>query len=535
MAHDFRTTGHTEQQAIRRRAWHFWVAFISLVAMTQARAADEKFAVLEYRVLHNSVLSPRQIEAAVYPHLGPDKTLADVQAARADLEKAYHDAGYSTVFVDIPEQSIENGVVRLQVTEGKVERVRVLGTRYFANRRILAAMPSLTPGEVPYFPEVQADLQRLNRASPDLAVVPVLRAGSEPGTMDVDLKVKDDLPLHASAEFDNRYTPNTTPNRVNLNLSYGNLFQREQTFSLQYQTAPADTQDTTVISGTYVLPVGQSGDNFSLYGVKTNSNVAAIGTLGVIGKGYIAGTRYTLQLPTAGSLYPSLVFGLDYKDFQENEVLSSGSLQSPIKYLNWSALYGAALQSNGKVTTFDVGVNFGIRGLLNSTDAFENKRSMASPNYFYLHGDATHEEPLPFGTKLALRLSGQFTTEPLIDNEQFAIGGVGSVRGYLESEALGDMGANGSIELRSPSLPSLFGVRPREAYIYVFYDGGIVAIIDPLPLQSNRMDLLGYGVGFRIAGYAGFDAGLDWTRAQVTTLYERSGDMRIQFHVRYAF
>jgi hypothetical protein len=47
--------------------------------------------------------------------------------------------------------------------------------------------------------------------------------------------------------------------------------------------------------------------------------------------------------------------------------------------------------------------------------------------------------------------------------------------------------------------------------------------------------LLGYGVGFRIAGYAGLDAGLDWTRAQVTTLYERSGDMRIQFHVRYAF
>ena len=53
-------------------------------------------------MLHNSTLTPRQVEAAVYPHLGPDKTLQDVQAARADLEKAYHDAGYSTVFVDIP-------------------------------------------------------------------------------------------------------------------------------------------------------------------------------------------------------------------------------------------------------------------------------------------------------------------------------------------------------------------------------------------------------------------------------------------------
>jgi len=511
------------------------VAACLLTMVRTAAGAEEQFSIMEYRVLHNTTLSTRQVEAAVYPHLGPNKTLVDVQAARADLEKAYHEAGYSTVFVDIPEQTVDSGIVRLQVTEGRLERVRVVGSRYFSSRRILASIPSLAEGQVPHFPEVQSDLARLNRESPDLSVAPILRAGPDPGTTDVDLKIKDTLPLHASAELNNRYSPDTAHDRVNVNVSYGNLFQREQSLSLTYQTAPSDTKDATVLSGTYVAPVGNGGDNFSLYGVKTDSNVAAIGTIAVIGKGKIFGSRYTLALPSFGSFYPSMVFGVDFKDFEENTLLSSGSLQTPIKYLNWSALYGAALQTGKATTTFDVGANFGIRGLLNSTDAFEAKRYLARPDYFYLRFDASHDQPLFFGTDLALRLLGQFTSEPLIDNEQFSIGGVQSVRGYLESEALGDTGASGSLELRSPSLPSLLGVTVHEVYVYVFYDGGIVAIIDPLPQQSARMDLVSSGLGFRVIGFAGFDASLDWAKVHVTSAYERSGDSRVQFHIRYAF
>src|SRR4029077_11587293 len=77
----------------------------------------EAFPILEYRVLGNTVLDTRRVERTVYPHLGPTRTLNDVQAARGELEKAYRDAGYSSVFVDIPEQSVESGIVRLKVTE----------------------------------------------------------------------------------------------------------------------------------------------------------------------------------------------------------------------------------------------------------------------------------------------------------------------------------------------------------------------------------------------------------------------------------
>jgi hemolysin activation/secretion protein len=499
-------------------------------------AAGEHFALLEFRVLNNSVLDVRQVERAVYPHLGPDKTIADVQAARADLEKAYRDAGYSTVYVDIPEQRVEEGVVRLAVTEGRLNRVAVTGTRFFLNRRILAAVPGLAPGTVPHFPDVQRQANALNQASPDLSVVPVLKPGSLPGTVDVDLKVKDQLPLHASVEVNNRYTADTSPTRLNVNLSYDNLFQRYQTLSLQYQTSPQDARDARVLAGTYLAPLPGLGGTLAIYAVDSSSDVATVGTLGVLGKGHVYGSRYIMPLTATGGFSPSLTLGVDLKNFEESILLaSSPALQTPIKYLNWSIAYGGSLVKDRRSTSFNIATDFGIRGLLNNPAEFEDKRFLANPDYMYWHLDAAHLQPLPWGFEVALRAAGQYTTEPLIDNEQFAVGGVESVRGYLEAEALGDSGATGSLELRTPHLASAFGIHPREAYAYLFYDAGFVTLVDPLPTQVARQDLRSVGVGFRISGYAGFDAGLDWARALVATGYESANDSRIQFHFRYGF
>lgn len=505
-------------------------------AATPADSRADHFAILEYRVLNNTLLATRKIERAVYPHLGPDKTFKDVQAARADLERAYRNAGYSTVYVDIPEQSVDGGIIRLQVTEGRLDRVHVVGTRYFVNRRIVAALPSLQPGSVPYFPDVQKDLTRLNQLSADLRVAPILKPGPLPATVDVELKVKDTLPLHASVEVNDRYTADTTHTRLSVNLSYANLFQREQTLSLQFQTAPANARDARVLAATYLAPIPSVGSTLALFAVKTDSDVATVGTLAVLGKGHIFGSRYILPVEHSGSYYPTLTFGADYKKFDENVLLTTSSgVETPIKYLNWSFVYGGSIVNSRRPTTFTVAANFGVRGLVNDSAEFESKRAGAQPDYIYWRADGTHVEPLPFGGVVQFRAAGQFTTAPLIDNEQFAIGGVDTVRGYLEAEALGDIGINGSVELHSPEAPSVFGLHAQQAYLYTFYDAGVVNLIDPLPTQTSRYDLRSWGVGWRVSGFAGFNAEFDWARALLATAYERANGSRIHFYFRYGF
>src|SRR5262245_52943529 len=122
-------------------------------------AQPETFDIEEIRVLGNTRLPALEVEKAVYSSTGPAKSIADVESARLALETAYRLAGYSTVYVDIPEQSVDDGVVRLKVTEGQLGRVRIEGAKYFSARRVRAALPEIAPGDVPNTPELQPGLR----------------------------------------------------------------------------------------------------------------------------------------------------------------------------------------------------------------------------------------------------------------------------------------------------------------------------------------------------------------------------------------
>jgi hemolysin activation/secretion protein len=161
-------------------------ALLAFAALTSRAAESEppmpKFDILEYQVEGNTRLSDIDIERAVTPFLGEAKTLNEVEAARAALERAYHDAGYLTVVVSIPEQRVDDGNVILAVTEGQVERLRVKGAEYHLASGIKQQVPELAEGNVPYFPEVQRELESLNRSA-DLKAAPVLKAGRTPGSV----------------------------------------------------------------------------------------------------------------------------------------------------------------------------------------------------------------------------------------------------------------------------------------------------------------------------------------------------------------
>ncbi len=53
------------------------------------KPAEARFDILDYVVDGNTVLSVRDIEEAIYPFLGEQRSAADVDSARAALENAY--------------------------------------------------------------------------------------------------------------------------------------------------------------------------------------------------------------------------------------------------------------------------------------------------------------------------------------------------------------------------------------------------------------------------------------------------------------
>lgn len=510
--------------------------------------AGEPFDLFEIRVLGNTVLPVAEVETALYPSLGEHRSIRHVEQARDALIELYRARGYGAVTVDIPEQDVIDGIVRLQVTEGRLDRLRITGARYFANRQIRRAM-SVERGEVLNIPALQADLAAVNRRTADRAVTPVLRAGRTPGTVDLELKVQDELPVHGSLDVNDRYTADTSRTRAAVNLSYGNLFQKLHSLSLQYQTAPESPEETRVLAATYVMPFESTGHSLAIYAVDTNSDVTTIGTLSVLGAGNIYGARYIIPLASIeGRYYHSFIAGADYKDLEERIRLSDSTDVTPIEYVNWSALYNATLRRAHTTSTFSLSANFGIRGLGNDAGPppqldqpffvpgeFGYKRAGAKPNYFYLRADAQHERPFVGSTRLALRLSGQYASEPLISNEQFSIGGAESVRGYLESEALGDYGASGSVEWHTPMWTPQWQAARLNFYGLVFFDAGIVAIVDPLPEQISEHVLASSGLGLRVSGFGGLEAALDWAYPLRSSAHIEAHDARLHFRVAYGF
>jgi hemolysin activation/secretion protein len=530
----------------------FWgiMAISVLQSMLPARSADtsaKSFPILEYRVEGNTLMPTIDIERAVYPFLGEDKTVKDVEAARLSLEKSYHERGYQTVLVNIPQQEIGSGVVRLTVLEAPVGQVQIKGSRYHSLEVINATVPQLQGGVVPDFNEVQKELALANH-SQDLHVTPVLRASATPGQVDVELDVQDTLPLHATLEVNNRYSANTSQVRLIGQVSYDNLFQSNQSLSVQYQTAPEHPAEAKIWSVSYVIPT-QSGPVWAIYAVRSDSNIAAVGNLDVIGNGNIYGVRFIDPLPSTGaSFYHNFTAGFDYKDFKQDVTLEGADdIPSPAKYSLFSLQYTAswlgasdsarqstAITGARSNTTFNLGMDFTVTALgFSDSGQFDRKRFGASSSFFIFHPDLQRQQWLPWNWSLVADINGQLASGPLISNEQYAAGGVDSVRGYTEAERLGDDGARASLELRTPQL--LAG-RPHvlNSYLYLFADSAKVRILDPLPGQFTGYHLNSQGIGFRFK-YGGLAADVDGARAATAGFVTRAGSYSAQFKVNYTW
>ncbi len=497
---------------------------------------DPSFNVFEFNVDGNTVLPKGKIEEAVYPFLGESKTIDDVEKARSALEKTYQDAGYLTVSVSIPQQEVNHGLVVLHVTEGRVERLRVKDSKYSSLSEIKSRVLEFEEGKVPNFSLAQQQLSTVNRGQ-NRQVTPILRPGKSPGKVEVDLKVQDQFPLHGSLELNDKYSANTTETRLNGSVRYENLWQKDHSIGISFQVSPQDLNETKVVSGTYLIP-RINGDYFAAYGVISKSDISAVGDVNVIGNGYIAGARYIHPLPALENYYHSATFGADYKDFKESvRLLGSDGFNTPISYSAFTLGYDGTHQGATSQTQLNIGLNFALRGL-NNQQEFGNKRYLADANYGYIKADIKHTQTLPYDWSFQARLSSQLASGPLISAEQFTIGGVDSVRGYLESAALGDNGLSGSLELRTPPFKKYikdnkYSDFVKELYAYSFLDAGRVSIYDPLPSQVKSSELFSTGLGIKFKSTKGIFSNLDYAHVLRDAGEVKSGDDRLHFKVGY--
>lgn len=499
-----------------------------------------RFDLWELRVKGNTLLDRREIEKTIYPFLGESKDIDTVEKARAALEEVYQGKGYQTVAVDIPEQDVVNGVVYLNVTEAKISRLRVTESRYFSLGSIKAKVPELAEGKVPNLSVMQEQLAELGRQSSDRTVVPILRAGDTPGTLEVDLKVSDKFPLHGKVEVNGRNVAGTSRLRTIASLRYDNLWQKFHSASFMYQTAPEKPDEVEVYVGTYVMPLFDTENRLALYAVRSSSDsqIASAGALSIIGIGNIYGARVVMPLANKDNYFHTLTMGADYKSFEEDLFLiGADTLRTPISYLPFMAQYTGYISHDKSLLSFNAGLNFSIRGLGNDAQEFADKRFLAKPNYLIFSGGIDYKRTLPFGMEFVSRVTGQVADSPIISNEQYAIGGDESVRGYHEIQVLADHGVQGSLELISPHLLPLTDSWEfiNKLKGLVFVDAGRGWLQNVLPGIDDKFNLAGVGFGFRLQAWKYLIANLDVGFPLISQREVKTGSPRLHFRVATEF
>lgn len=337
--------------------------------------------------------------------------------------------------------------------------------------------------------------------------------------------------------LNNDYSADTKKLRSTASIGYDNLWQLGHSVSLTFFTAPQQTDNAKVWSGSYSMPLSNRW-SLQFSGYKSDSNVATIGGTNVLGKGHSFGVSATYSMEPQGEWYNSLTMGIDYKKFDETTRFGNNEELIPLKYLPFTFSYNGyrySESSQSSVGLSIVGATRSSFGIGSGWKEFDDKRYRASPSFALLRGDGTHTHNLLGDWQLGLRGAFQISSGALVSNEQFSAGGATSVRGYLAAERTGDDGLLGSVEWRTPSLARWLGPNVNEWRFYAFADAATLRLRETLPEQDASYSLASVGLGTRMQVLDWLSGSLDWGYPLKDGPNTRKHDPRLNFNLRASF
>jgi hemolysin activation/secretion protein len=194
------------------------------------------FLVSQYEVEGNTLLPEKVVNGILSQHTGTNVTFEDVGSAVKELQLEYHNRGYDTISVTIPQQRLTNGVFRIRVFEGRLAEIVVTGNRYYSSNNVMRVLPGLKTNIFLNSKVLQPQLDLAN-ANQDRQIYPEIHPGPDSNTTTLILRVKDRMPLHAKIEANNQSTPGTPDLRLASSAVYNDLWQLDHSLGVQYTFA----------------------------------------------------------------------------------------------------------------------------------------------------------------------------------------------------------------------------------------------------------------------------------------------------------
>jgi len=527
-----------------------FVAALSIApyALAQAPAAEPeavqapvelRFDIARYRVEGNTLLPAEEVERRLAPYTGKGRDFGDVQKALEALQDAYAARGYSAVSVYLPEQELARGEVALKVVEAKISKLQVSGNKFYDEANIRRSLPALSQGSTPNGHVIAKNL-RLANENPGKQTNVTLRAGEKEGDVEARVDVVDENPSKWFLTLDNTGTSQTGYDRFGIGYQHSNIGNLDHAITAMFITSVEKPSEVGIYSVGYHLPLygyGASVDLVAGYSdVNAGTTSTPSGPLSFSGSGYVVGGRYNWHLDHHAGYDHKVIFGLDYRYYDNACSVGAfgsagcGAAAATYSVLPLSATYsGTWTLPSGRAGFYGTAAtNLGGFSKGGTSD-LQQARANADVHYWVTRAGFDAAQALEGDWQVRGRLDMQYADEVLVPAEQFGIGGQASVRGFLEREVASDKGHSGTLELYTPELAPMIGLKDWNARLLAFYDFGRITRVNPLPGEQLREGIASAGLGLRLALQKTFSLRFD-----VANILQQGGT-RQEGHWRFTF
>jgi hemolysin activation/secretion protein len=466
-----------------------------------------KVLIKQFRVEGSALLNPAIIHSITSANENKELTFAGIQAVADLITAKYREAGYILANAFVPAQDIKDGVVIIQIIEGKVGKITVEGNKHYSSEFIQKHIETVRKDPSLKEQTLERSLLILNEY-PSLEVKAALQAGKDPGTTDITATVSDKFPISFSLGYDNFGSNTTSKHRMSAALNIGNLITSGDQIMFRGATG-LDRLDINKLSYgrlEYLMPVGYDGSRVGVY--HANSLYKAgedLTVLGIEGKARIYGLYISRPFIKTKEKTLSVKAGFQYKDIYEYRLDSLNS-KDDIRIFHIGVNYDYIDRLYGR-NILAIEYSMGIRDLLGGAGRNDTgtSRLNADGQFNKFNIDAVRVQKLPLYGYLALKGSAQLSADELFVAEQFTIGGMGSVRGFRPSLHSGDNGYNLTAEFTlSPFFAEtkVLGQKIGDTIkLALFADHGGVYRNKPQPGEDKDNFLTSLGAGLRL--YAG--------------------------------
>ena len=435
----------------------------------------------------NTVFSGSEIQQLFVEYQNQILTFADLLEISQRITNLYQQNGYITSEAILPTQTILNGIAKIQIVEGKLEKIQIKGRKNLLEDLVLSYFPS--PGSILNTNDLVTSSRKLQRHPSVKRVDGQLINGTEFRNNILIVTIEENPPFELSLEVNNYRSFRIGTTQGISRVGYSNIIGIGDRLFGEYNRT----------------------EGFEAYSIGFSLPITAID--GMIEFEYRQGdSEIILDVLRDADIEAEVeTFLLRYQQ---------GIIDSDKRSINLGARFKVSENKTsllGEPFSFSEGVEKGraLTSILSFTGDWveRNPNSSLVSRVELALGidamDATVNDDAPDGIFTLLRIDtqwtkalnrdrdvlflwrffGQFTPDSLLVTEKLSIGGVDTVRGTAQNQVFGDNGAGWNLGFYIPLWKSQR--HQRRITLNPFFDGAAVWDSD----GDNSNFLMSFGIG----------------------------------------